>query len=86
MHRGGCSKRQQDKQQKTPQPNKNVADSYVPGVFSTLKSGKIAKTDNARWKKSIREEIRSGRPPKLAVARGMQSYDAKFVNLWGTLI
>ena len=29
------------KQQETPQANKNVADSYVPGVFSTLKRGKI---------------------------------------------
>ena len=29
------------KQQENPQANKNVADSYVPGVFSTLKRGKI---------------------------------------------
>jgi hypothetical protein len=29
------------KQQETPQANKNVADSYEPGVLSTLKRGKI---------------------------------------------
>jgi hypothetical protein len=29
------------KQQETPQANINVADSYVPGVLSTLKRGKI---------------------------------------------
>ncbi len=29
------------KQQETPQANKHVVDSYVPGLFSTLKRGKI---------------------------------------------
>jgi hypothetical protein len=29
------------KQQETSQANKNVADSYVPGILNTLKRGKI---------------------------------------------
>ncbi len=36
-HQGEAAK----KKQETPQANKNVADSYVPCVLSTLKRGKI---------------------------------------------
>ena len=64
-HEGAAAK----KQQESAQTNKNVTDSYVPGVLSTLKRGKTAKTDDARWKKSIGEEIQSGRQPKLAFSR-----------------
>jgi hypothetical protein len=42
VHRGrGAAGRSSAKQQEIPQANKNVADSYVHGVLSTLKRGKI---------------------------------------------
>jgi hypothetical protein len=42
MYRGrGSQGEAAKKQQETPQANKNVADSYVTGVLSTLKRGKI---------------------------------------------
>ena len=41
IEEGGQQGEAAKKQQETPQANKNVADSYVPGVFSTLKRGKI---------------------------------------------
>jgi hypothetical protein len=45
VHRGrGAAGRSSEKMAgnfETPQANKHVADSYVPGVFSTLKRGKI---------------------------------------------
>ncbi len=41
IEEGGQQGEAAEKKQKTPQANKNVADSYVPGVPSTLKRGKI---------------------------------------------
>jgi hypothetical protein len=41
IEEGGQQGEAAEKQQGTPQANKNVADSYVPGVLSTLKRGKI---------------------------------------------
>ncbi len=42
VHRGrGSAGRSSEKQQETPQANKNGADSYAPGVLGTLKGGKI---------------------------------------------
>jgi hypothetical protein len=41
IEEGGQQGEATKKQQETPQAKKNVADSYVPGVLSTLKRGKI---------------------------------------------
>ena len=41
IEEGGKQGEAANKQQETRQANKNFADSYVPGVFSTLKRGKI---------------------------------------------
>jgi hypothetical protein len=38
---GGQQGEEAKKQQETPQSNKNVANSYVPGVLSTLKRGNM---------------------------------------------
>jgi hypothetical protein len=41
IEEGGQQGEAAKKWQETPQANKHVADSYVPGVLSTLKRGKI---------------------------------------------
>ena len=41
IEEGGQQGEAAKKQKETPQANKNVADSYVPGVLRTLKRGKI---------------------------------------------
>jgi hypothetical protein len=41
IEEGGQQGEAAKKQQETHQANKNVADSYVPGVLGTLKRGKI---------------------------------------------
>jgi hypothetical protein len=41
IEEGGQQGEAAKKQQENPQANKHVADSYVPGVLSTLKRGKI---------------------------------------------
>jgi hypothetical protein len=41
IEEGGQQGEVAKKQQETPQVNTSVADSYVPGVLSTLKRGKI---------------------------------------------
>ena len=38
---GGQQGKAAKKQQENPQANKNVADSYVPGILSTLQTGRI---------------------------------------------
>jgi hypothetical protein len=46
IEEGGQQGKVAEKQQETPEANKNVADSFVPGVVNTLKRGKI------KWWKS----------------------------------